>query len=79
MLKELWTLIKMLFASRPSDVVGKGMEVIEMKHFPFKGYKALSWCGRIIHREGTSEVNKITMNPTKGFTPCKLCCAMTVG
>lgn len=62
MIKELWILIKMLFHSKPSDVVGKGMEVVEMKHFPFKGYKAMSWCGRIIHRVGASEVNKITMN-----------------
>ena len=37
---ELWRLIKMLFTTRPSDFVYKDLEVVEMKHFPFKGFKA---------------------------------------
>lgn len=65
MIKELWILIKMLFRSNPSDMVGKDLEVVEFKHFPFKGYKAMSWCGRIIHREGSSQVNETTLNHEK--------------
>lgn len=55
----------MLFATRPSDFVYRDLEVMEMKHFPFEGYKALSWCGKIIHRAGSSEVNPKTMNHEK--------------
>ena len=55
----------MLFRSNPSDMVGKDLEVVEFKHFPFKGYKAMSWCGRIIHREGSSQVNETTLNHEK--------------
>lgn len=65
MLKELWILIKMLFATRPSDFVYRDLEVMEMKHFPFEGYKAMAWCGKIIHRAGSSEVNAKTMNYEK--------------
>lgn len=65
MIKELWILVKMLFVSRPSDVVYKELEVVEMNHFPFKGFKALSWCGKIIHRIGTSAVNNVAMNHEK--------------
>nr|DAP18904.1 MAG TPA: hypothetical protein [Crassvirales sp.] len=32
-----------------------------MKHFPFKGYKAMSWCGYIIHRIGTSDMDNKTV------------------
>lgn len=65
MIKELWTLVKMLFGTRPSDHVCNGMGIVEMKHFPFKGYKAMAWCGNIIHRIGTSEVDDVTMNHEK--------------
>lgn len=65
MLKELWKLIVLLFATRPSDFIYKDMEVVTMKHFPFKGYKAMAWCGKIIHREGTSKVDDVTMNHEK--------------
>lgn len=60
MIKELWTLVRMLFGTNPKDV--DGMTVIEMKHFPFEGYKAMSWCGCIVHRVGASEVNEKTVN-----------------
>ena len=50
MLKELWILIKMLFATRPSDYVYEDMEVMVMKHFPFKGSRYMCWCGKIITR-----------------------------
>ena len=61
MIKELWILIKMLFGTRPSDSVYKDLEVMVMKHFPFKGFKAMAWCGKIIHREGSSSVDEVTM------------------
>ena len=62
MCRELWRLIKMLFASRPSDVAYQELEVVDMKHFPFKGYKAMTWCGKIIHRIGTSDIDAKTLN-----------------
>ena len=51
----------MLFATRPSDAVYKELEVVDMKHFPFKGYKAMAWCGKIIHRVGASDVDERTI------------------
>lgn len=65
MIKELWKLIKMLFATRPSDFIYNELEVVNMKHFPFKGFKALAWCGKIIHRVDSSSVNDITLNHEK--------------
>jgi hypothetical protein len=65
MIKELWILIKMLFETRPSDVAYKELEVVEMKHFPFEGYNALAWCGKIIHRMGSSEIDDITLTHEK--------------
>ena len=60
MFKELITLIKLLFESSPKDFKGSA-EVLDMKHFPFKGYKAMSWCGYIIHRIGTSDIDNKTI------------------
>lgn len=65
MLKELWILAKLLFATRPSDYLYRDLEVITMKHFPFKGYKCLSWCGRIIKREGTLPMKRNDLNHEK--------------
>lgn len=51
MIKELWQLIKMLFTSKPSDILKKDhLEIIEMKYFPFPGYRYMMWCGKIITR-----------------------------
>lgn len=50
MFKEFFTLIKMLFATRPSDYLGKDLEVQTMKHFPFAGNRYMAWCGKIITR-----------------------------
>lgn len=50
MIKELWTLINMLFATRPSDYVYKELEMVTMKYFPFSGNRYMSWCGKIITR-----------------------------
>ena len=51
MIKELWKLIKMLLATRPSDFIYKDMEVEVMKHFPFQGSRYMCWCGKIITRD----------------------------
>lgn len=48
MIKELWTLIKLLFSSNSNVEQAK---VVRMRHFPFKGYSAMSWCGNIIVRQ----------------------------
>lgn len=53
MIKELWILVKLLFSSSPSDI--KELELLEMKHFPFSGYKFMSWCGRMIYRESNKD------------------------
>lgn len=65
MWKELWQLARMLTGSRPSDFVGGEPAVVTMKHFPFKGYKAMTWCGRIVRREGSSDVDAVTLNHEK--------------
>lgn len=46
MFKELWYLIKLLFSPLTDQV-----ELVQMKYFPFKGYSAMSWCGKIITRK----------------------------
>ena len=51
MIKELWTLIKMLFQSRPSDCIGEELEVMFMKNFPFNSHTVMSWCGKMIMRD----------------------------
>ena len=72
MLKELFELIRLLFSSNPKDI--EEMKVKNMKHFPFKGYKAMAWCGTIIHREGASKVNDITINhETIHLKQAKMC------
>ena len=60
MIKELLILIKLLFNNNPRYIKG-GIEIKDMKHFPFKGYKAMSWCGYIIHRIGTSNIDNKTI------------------
>ena len=60
MLKELLTLIKLLFKNNPKDIKGS-VEVLDVKYFLFKGYKAMSWCGYIIHRIDTSDIDNKTI------------------
>lgn len=45
---ELIQLIKMLFGSKPSDF--NEPQMLEMRHYPFSGYKYMMWCGRMIYR-----------------------------
>lgn len=52
-------LIKWLFGSSPRKC--NGLEIVEMKHFPFKGYLAMSWCGRLITKSPQS-IDEYTLN-----------------
>ena len=56
MIKEFCTLVKMLFASKPSSIIGKDLELVVMKHFPFEGYRFMSWCGHVICRKEKYDV-----------------------
>lgn len=53
MIKELWTLVKMLFSGKPEYVTDA--ELLGMDHFPFKGYSYMMWCGKLIYRNDTIE------------------------
>ena len=46
--KEIWTFGRLLFVN--IDNVDK-VEPLAMTHFPFKGYKDLMWCGKVIYRD----------------------------
>lgn len=52
-MKELWQLIKLLFSSNPGDF-DKPL-LLAMKHYPFKGYRFMMWCGRMIYRADNEE------------------------
>ena len=49
MFKELWILVKLLFGKKPTEI--ENVSLMGMKHFPFKGYKYLMWCGKMIYRD----------------------------
>lgn len=53
MLKEVWKLIKLLFSSNPMDI--SEVELLCMDNIPFKGYKYLMWCGKMIYRNDMIE------------------------
>ena len=46
--KEIWTFVKLLLFN--IDNVDK-VEPLAMTHFPFKGYKYIMWCGKVIYRD----------------------------
>lgn len=46
MIKELIYLIKLLFTKQSDE-----LEIVKMKHFPFTGYSAMSWCGKLITKQ----------------------------
>lgn len=56
MLKELCVLINLLFKTNPTDI--KEIELLGMNNFPFKGYKYLMWCGKMIYRKDMEEKRK---------------------
>ena len=47
--KELWTLGKVMFKSKPKD--HDTLTFMPMSHFPFKGYSFMMWCGNLVYRE----------------------------
>ena len=47
----------MLFSSKPGDF--DTPELLPMKHYPFKGYRFMMWCGRMIYRaENTANIDR---------------------
>lgn len=59
MFKEFIYLAKLLFHNKPKDC--KKLEIMEMKYFPFSGYLAMSWCGKLI-THNANKINDITFN-----------------
>lgn len=53
MIKEFWTLAKMLFGSKPGEV--EKATLMGMDHFPFEGYSYMMWCGKMIYRNDMYE------------------------
>lgn len=53
---------KMLFASKPADF--QTLQILEMKRYPFSGYKLLTWCGYCIVREGTPDAHDLPAEDT---------------
>ena len=58
--KELWFMVKALFKSKPSEK--DFVEIKQMEHFPFKGYLAMSWCGYLLTRYSTDNIDNETVN-----------------
>ena len=56
MIKELWILVKMLFTSKPSEYLGKDLELMFMRYIPFKRYNFMCWCGSMIVRDEHKDV-----------------------
>ena len=56
MIKELWTLAKMLFQSKPNEI--EEVKLMGMDHFPFKGYAYVMWCGKMIYRNDMYDVRR---------------------
>jgi len=54
---EVWYLVKALFSKVPKD---NNMEIVQMRFFPFKGYLAMSWAGKLITRYDPSQIGEST-------------------
>lgn len=54
MIGETFTLIKLLFSSKPKE--HKEVILMPMDHYPLSGYKFMSWCGMMIYRSKKQEV-----------------------
>ena len=63
--KELWQMVKMLFTSNPND--SNELQLLVMESFPFKGYKYMMWCGKMIYRKENEERILAEVN-TPAFT-----------
>ena len=59
-LKELWTMTKMLFESKPSNF--EELELMETNYFPFGEADYLTWCGKCVYRKTN---RTITCHPSK--------------
>lgn len=59
-IKELIQIIKLLFKGKPKDV--SEIEIIQMKHFPFSNYSAMSWCGKLITNLDINKIDKSIYN-----------------
>lgn len=62
--KEVWTLGKMIFKSKPND--HDELQLLPMKHFPFKGYSFMMWCGSLVFREKKSDYIKEYFSTPRG-------------
>lgn len=48
----------MLFSSKPGDF--DTPKLLPVKHYPFKGYRFIMWCGRMIYRaENKENIDKV--------------------
>lgn len=56
MIRDLYTLVRILFKSKPTDI--KEVKLLGMDNIPFKGYKYLMWCGKMIYRKDMEEKRK---------------------
>lgn len=50
----LLKLIKLLFNSKPSEC--KQIELLSSKYLPFKNFKFMMWCGKIIYRKDKENI-----------------------
>lgn len=55
-----------MFASKPSSIVGESLGLVVMKHFPFKNYRFMSWCGKVILRKEKEELILRFLNTRAG-------------
>jgi hypothetical protein len=58
MFEEVKQLLSWLFSSKPSQI--KELEIVQMKHFPFSGFSAMSWCGRLVTRRDPNTISETT-------------------
>lgn len=62
--KEIFTLAKLLFVSRPKDK--DSLELMQMRHFPSRGYLFLMWCGKMVYRADNADYVRATFG-TEAF------------
>jgi hypothetical protein len=56
MIKEFWTLAKMLLLSKPGGI--EEVKLMGMEHFPSKDKDYMSWCGHLIYRKDRLAVRR---------------------
>ena len=56
MIKELWTLAKMFFATKPNEI--EEVKLMGMDHFPSEDKDYMSWCGHLIYRKDQLTVRR---------------------